>query len=127
MLCSITKSRAALPGLCAVLLLSGCDLAEALGPGSGDQDWNLDAGYRWTLEGWQTNGTQPVGHPSVLVTWDLPDGWDGEPFRVYAKDSDESRYGLAATVTSCSGSSCSYSDRNVAPGQSYDYYIALVD
>ena len=120
-------TKYALPGLCAVLLLSGCELDGALGPGSGDDDWNLDAAYRWTLEGWQTNGTQPIGHPSVLVTWDIPDGWDGGPFRVYAKDSDDAGYGLAATVTSCSASSCSYSDRNVAPGRSYDYYVASVD
>ena len=60
----------------------------------------------------------PDGRPYLL---------DGEPFRVYAKDSDESRYGLAATVTSCSGGSCSYADRNVAAGESYDYYVALMD
>ena len=119
-------SRGALPGVCAVLLLCGCD-GDTFGPGSGNEDWNLDAAYRWNLEGWQTNGTRPIGHPSVLVTWDLPDGWDGGPFRVYAKDSDDAVYGLAATVTSCSGSSCSYSDRNVAPGQSYDYYVTSLD
>ena len=119
-------TKTALPALCAAVLLSGCDADGVLDPGSGD-DWNLDAAYEWVLEGWQTNGAQPVGHPSVLVTWDIPGGWDGGPFRVYAKDSDDAGYGLAATVTSCSGSSCSYSDRNVAPGQSYDYYVASVD
>jgi hypothetical protein len=119
--------KIALLHLSAALLLGGCDLAGSIGPGLGDAPRNVDAAYQWTLEGWETSGTRPIGHPTVLVTWDIPSDWSGEPFRVYAKRSNESRYGLAATVTSCSSSSCAYADRNVAPGESYDYYVVLVD
>ncbi|MBW3630964.1 MAG: hypothetical protein KY464_16955, partial [Gemmatimonadetes bacterium] len=119
--------KIALLSLSAALLLAGCDVDGALGPRSGNQRWNLDASYRWVLEGWDTNAARPIGHPSVLVTWDLPTGWSGEPFRIYARRSNDSRYGLVATVTSCSARSCGYADRNVVAGRSYDYYITTYD
>jgi hypothetical protein len=63
---------------------------------------------------------------AVTVSWELPSDWDGETYRVYAKRSTDTRYSRVAEVTSCSGGVCSYTDRNVQPGRSYDYYVAAV-
>jgi hypothetical protein len=60
---------------------------------------------------------------AVTVQWELAPGWDGETFRVYSRRVTDSSYFLIADVTSCSGGLCSYVDRNVVSGQTYEYYV----
>ncbi|MSR36275.1 MAG: hypothetical protein EXR95_06455 [Gemmatimonadetes bacterium] len=87
----------------------------------------------------ERDGLVGVGEPSapraveaayyagaVTVSWEVPADWKGEVFRVYAKRSTDSRYHLVAEVTSCAAGVCSYTDRNVQSGRSYDYYVAAV-
>jgi hypothetical protein len=64
---------------------------------------------------------------AVTVTWELGPGWDQEPFRVYARRVTDADYFFIAEVTNCSAGLCSYEDRNVVPGQTYEYYVASVD
>jgi hypothetical protein len=64
---------------------------------------------------------------AVTVTWELAPGWNQEPFRVYARRVTDADYFFIAEVTNCSAGSCSYEDRNVLPGQTYEYYVAAVD
>lgn len=64
---------------------------------------------------------------AVYVTWELGTTWNGEPFRVYARRSTDADFFLIAEVTNCSQSLCSYTDVNIEPGRSYDYYVAAVD
>jgi hypothetical protein len=108
------------------LPLAGCDLDELTTDpdGRGFID-TPDVRYAWVEDGWEA--AQPLGHPSVEISWVLPPQWDGEVFRVYSRESGGGSYLLAATVTSCSGSVCSYTDANVESGRSYDYYIASLD
>lgn len=63
----------------------------------------------------------------VTVTWELGPGWNGEPFRVYAKRTSDADWFFIAEVTNCSGGVCSYQDRNVVEGVTYLYYVAAVD
>src|SRR5690606_35310334 len=63
---------------------------------------------------------------AVTVSWELGPRWDGESFRVYAKRTTDAQYYLVAEVTSCAQGVCSYTDANVQPGRSYDYYVASV-
>jgi hypothetical protein len=86
---------------------------------------DLFARYEWVLEGF--DGTNAVGHPVVELAWLPPSGWDDEVFRVYGKRASSNDYSLIATVTSCTTAGCVYRDRNVAPGTSYDYYVATYD
>jgi hypothetical protein len=109
------------------LPLAGCQLDDATtnpGDGVGFIDTPFLT-YQWVDDGWEN--TQPLGHPSVEVSWSLPNRWNGEVFRVYARRSGTGNYLLAATVTSCSGSRCVYADPNVESGRSYDYYVASLD
>jgi hypothetical protein len=64
---------------------------------------------------------------AAYLTWDLGSGWNGESFRVYGRRTTDTDYALVADVTNCSGGSCSYEDRNVVPGQSYEFYVSAVD
>ena len=64
---------------------------------------------------------------AVTLTWELGPGWDQEPFRVYARRVTDADYFFIAEVTNCSAGLCSYEDRNVVPGQTYEYYVASVD
>ena len=64
---------------------------------------------------------------AVTVTWELAPDWDGEGFRVYGRRSTDAAYDLVAEVTSCANGVCTYTDTNVQPGRSYDYYVAAVD
>jgi hypothetical protein len=64
---------------------------------------------------------------AVYVTWQLGASWSGEPFRVYSRRSTDSDYYLIAEVTNCADGLCSYTDVNISPGRSYDYYVAAVD
>lgn len=116
--------RFQLPLLLAGLALAGCNGDSVFGTDIG-RPRNLTARYDWVLEGWQ--GSAPVGHPTVTVKWDLPTTWNGEPFRVYARRTNQGSFSLIATITSCDRGSCRYTDINVVPGNSYEYYVATVD
>ncbi len=118
--------RALLLLLSLVGVLVGCR-EDPTGPGGppGQVPGDLDGRYEWIFRGW--DGTQPVGQASVQLRWTLPTNWGGEPFRVYGRRSTAGNYLLLATVTSCATGLCRYTDVNVSPGQSYDYFVALVD
>lgn len=114
----------------ALVLASGCDAAGGLFDPDDDRLAPADvaAEYRWVEEGWDSRErNNPIGHPSVSVTWTLPIDWDGEVFRVYSRSAGSGGYRLSATVTSCAESFCRYSDLNIAPGERYDYYVAAAD
>lgn len=83
------------------------------------------ARYEWVLEGF--NGVEPVGYPSVELTWLPPASWNGEVFRVYGKRTTSSTYSLMATVTSCTTAGCVYRDRNIAAAADYDFYVSTYD
>jgi hypothetical protein len=85
---------------------------------------DLFARYEWVLEGF--DGTTPFGAPSVQLTWLPPTDWNDEVFRVYGRRAGGS-YSLIATVTSCTDQGCVYSDRNIQPGQDYEFYVATYD
>lgn len=109
----------------AVLLAGGCETL--LDPDERLEPRDVEARYEWVERGWADDSSRPLGQPSVVLTWSLPDEWDGEVFRVYARESGEGGYGLVATVTSCGAEACRYSDLNVRSGESYDYFVAAVD
>jgi hypothetical protein len=101
--------------------------------------WAGVAAVAWALAGCEHGELIGVDEPSppraveasyyagsVTVSWELPADWDGDVFRVYAKRSTDTRYTLVAEVTSCAAGFCSYTDRNVQAGRSYDYYVATV-
>ncbi|MGI9188574.1 MAG: hypothetical protein ACR2F9_00400, partial [Longimicrobiaceae bacterium] len=114
--------------LLAASLAAACgdnDSVTFVGVGDAGAPQNVAARATWKLEGFA--GNDPVGAPVVEVTWELPVGWNGEPFRVYARRSGTGNYGLIATVTSCAQGLCLYSDRNVAGGTSYDYFVSTVE
>ena len=87
---------------------------------------DLRAEYAWVFEGFTASG-QSVGYPAVDLTWLPPVDWNDEPFRVYGKRSGGSDFFLIATVTSCTEDGCSYRDRNVAGGTTYEYFVATAD
>jgi hypothetical protein len=87
-----------------------------------DPPTDLRAQAAWVLEGF--TGTRAVGHPVVNLGWKPPARWNDEPFRVYGRRHQDSRYTLIGTVTSCTTAGCAYVDRDVAPGAAYDYYVA---
>ncbi len=63
---------------------------------------------------------------AVYLTWELAPGWDDESFRVYGKRTSDADYYLIAEVTNCSGGLCSYTDVNILPDITYEYYTAAV-
>ncbi len=85
---------------------------------------NLDATYEWELAGF--SGTEAVGSPTVRLSWDLPAGWAGEEFRVYGRVEGQGAFRRIATVTSCGALGCVYTDANVSPDRSYEFYVATV-
>lgn len=87
---------------------------------------DLRGEYAWVFEGFTSTG-QSVGHAAVDLTWLPPSDWNDEPFRVYGKRSGGSDFFLIATVTSCTENGCAYRDRNVAPGSTYEYFVATFD
>jgi hypothetical protein len=107
-------------------LLAGCG-ESPLDPGTdpGLAPDGLAGRYEWTIDGWV--GTQPSGQPTVVLTWYLPQLWLDEVFRVYSRRTGASSYTQIATVTSCGEGLCRFSDVNVVPNRSYDYYVASVD
>jgi len=64
---------------------------------------------------------------AVYVTWDLAPGWNGESFRVYSRRTTDSDYFLIADVTNCASGLCSYTDTNIVPGVTYEYYVSAWD
>lgn len=64
---------------------------------------------------------------AITLTWELGSGWDGESFRVYGRRVSDTDYFLIAEVTSCTSGLCSYSDSNIEPSVTYEYYVAAWD
>lgn len=118
-----TRARSSLTLLAALGLLAGCGDDDFFSPDL-ERPEELDARYEWIFTGW--NGTRPAGHPSVLVTWDLPVDWRGDPFRVYARRSGQS-FSLIGTTTSCENGTCRFVDINVVGGRTYEYYVSTTD
>jgi hypothetical protein len=63
---------------------------------------------------------------AVYITWELAAGWDNDSFRVYGRRVTDSGYFLIAEVTNCSEGLCSYTDVNIVPNVTYEYYVAAV-
>lgn len=63
---------------------------------------------------------------AVYLSWEIAPGWNQEPFRVYGKRRSDPDYFLIAEVTNCSGGICSYTDVNINPDITYEYYVAAV-
>ena len=64
---------------------------------------------------------------AITVYWDLSPGWNGETFRIFGKRVEDASSLLIADVTSCSEGSCEYTDTNILPTVSYDYYVSALD
>lgn len=106
-------TRAAVGTVLLTLALVGCNGSDRIvGVGDPAPPENLEAYYY--------AGT-------VHVTWDLGAGWNQESFRIYGKRTSDQDYFLVADVTSCADGSCSYEDRNVLAGQTYEFYVTAVD
>lgn len=63
---------------------------------------------------------------AVYLTWELNPAWNDDSFRVFGKRISDANYFLIAEVTNCSGGLCSYTDVNVLPNVTYEYYVASV-
>ncbi len=63
---------------------------------------------------------------AVYLTWELAPGWDDDSFRVYGRRISDADYFLIAEVTNCSGGLCSYTDVNIVPDVTYEYYVAAL-
>jgi hypothetical protein len=113
------------PLLASAALLAGCrDHSTFVGGGrQPDPPTDLVATQHWVLEGFTAAG-QPSGYPVADLSWNPPASWSDEVFRVYGRRSGSGQWFLIATVTSCTSTGCTYRDRNVSAGQSYDYYVA---
>jgi hypothetical protein len=104
--------RALMASLLATAALVGCDNTVLVPVGDPAAPRNLDAYY----------------HAGVVrVTWELAPDWNQETFRVYSKRVTDADYFLIAEVSSCAGGVCTYEDRNILGGQSYEYYVSAVD
>ncbi len=102
----------ALLGMAGVLL-AGCDEVSTGGYGNAPAPpTNLEVWYY---------------AEAVNLRWELHSQWDGEAFRVYGKRTTDADWFLVAEVSNCRGGVCSYTDVNIAPGRSYEYYVAAVD
>ena len=75
-------TRARFPLLLAALVLAGCASDDGIFTPDIDGPEDVDAHYEWIFTGWNQQTGRPAGHPSVLVQWDLPSDWRGDPFRV---------------------------------------------
>ncbi len=108
--------RRAMVGLLSLLLLVG------LGACSDDDVTGVDGSYPAppeNLAAWYYN-------QAVYITWELAPTWDNDSFRVYAKRSSDPDYFRIAEVTSCTEGVCSYTDINIVPDVTYEYYVAAV-
>jgi len=63
---------------------------------------------------------------AVYLTWELAPAWNDDSFRVYGKRVSDANHYLIAEVTNCSGGLCSYTDVNILPDITYEYYVASV-
>ena len=63
---------------------------------------------------------------AVYITWELGPAWDNDSFRVFGRRVTDSGYYLIAEVTNCSEGLCSYTDVNIVPNVTYEYYVAAV-
>jgi len=113
-----------LPLIAVVALLGACRSQDGILAPRIEPPQDLTASYLWQLTRWQDG--EPIGTPRVQLTWAVPQGWQANPFRVYARRG-AGAYGLVATVTSCAQGVCTYLDTNVRGGERYDYYVASVD
>ncbi len=104
--------RAVMASLLVTAALVGCDNTVLVPVGDPAAPRNLDAYYYAGV---------------VRVTWELAPDWNQETFRVYSKRVTDADYFLIAEVSSCAGGVCSYEDRNILGGQSYEYYVSAVD
>jgi hypothetical protein len=116
--------RLVLPLLTFLVFLSACQGRDGIVTPRIEPPRDVAASYEWQLESWQ--GGEPIGGPRVRLNWAVPQGWQGDPFRVYARRGSGA-YGLIATVTSCGQGICTYVDANVRGGERYDYYVASAD
>ena len=64
---------------------------------------------------------------AVTVYWELSSAWNGESFRVFGKRVGDASFFPIAEVTSCSGGNCEYTDTNIVPNVSYDYFVSALD
>jgi len=64
---------------------------------------------------------------SVIVSWELAPGWNGEAFRVYSRRATDPDWFFIAEVTNCIDNFCSYEDINVVGGQTYEYFVSAVN
>lgn len=105
--------RRAAVALMAALSVAACETDTVFLPGDGPAAPRaLDASYYGGF---------------VTVTWELAPGWDGEAFRVYSKRASDPDWFFIAEVTNCSEGVCSYADRNIVEGVTYEYYVSAVD
>jgi hypothetical protein len=128
---TMPRTSLRLYALAAALLVSAaaCDNDVVIvDPGSDPpgQPRDLTVESVWVHEGF-TAANEPVGYAAVDLHWLPPTDWNEEPFRVYGKRASGSSFFLVATVTSCTSDGCTYRDRNVSPGSSYEYYVATVN
>ena len=63
---------------------------------------------------------------AVYLSWELSPAWNDDAFRVFGKRISDASYFFIAEVTNCSGGLCSYTDVNVLPDITYEYYVASV-
>jgi len=114
--------------LAATALLAACNHDHTFvgGGPAPDAPTDLTAQARWVLEGFTTGG-QPSGYAAVDLAWNPPSSWSSEVFRVYGRRAGDAGFVLIATVTSCTSGGCVYRDRNVAAGQTYEYYVATTN
>lgn len=120
----LKRARSSL--LLAALALAGC--GDDDNPFNPDFDGpeNVDARYEWLFDRWGNDG-RPLGHPSVLITWELPADWSGDPFRVYGRRSGQGSFSLVGTTTSCENGDCRFVDINVVGGRTYEYFVSTAD
>jgi hypothetical protein len=113
--------------LLAALVLAGCN--EDNDPFIPDFDGpsEVEATYEWIFTDWDQATGRPVGHPSVLVEWNLPADWNRDPFRIYARRGNQGSFALVGTTTSCENGACRFVDTNVVGGTRYDYFVSSVD
>ena len=104
------RSRA--PALLLLGFLLACDEIQVAGPGQ-------DLAPPRALEAYYHSG-------SVHLSWEMDAAWRDEPFRVYGRRVDDRDSFLIAEVTSCRDGLCAYTDRNVVPGITYEYYVTAL-
>lgn len=120
------RTGAGLLALAAVAVVGACnDDGAIIGNPSGFDPELIAATPRWIESHWE--GRDAVGTMGVDLLWELPDDWDGEVFRVYARPGGNGDYLLIATVTACISRQCTYTDINVQPDRTYDYFVTAFD